>query len=114
MIALDLSDLGRGGRPPSSRREAYCRNPRFRTTHVRARASSRQRAIGLGRQGSITMVIDGQRRELRVGEMYSIRGGIPHSGESGPDGATVIDVFSPARSDWNDTPRLAVTEGRWP
>jgi hypothetical protein len=35
-------------------------------------------------------------------------------GESGPDGATVIDVFSPVRSDWNDTPRLAVTEGRWP
>lgn len=33
---------------------------------------------------------------------------------SRPDGATVIDVFSPVRSDWNDTPRLAVTEGRWP
>jgi hypothetical protein len=35
-------------------------------------------------------------------------------GESGPDGATVIDVFLPVRSDWNDTTRLAITEGRWP
>src|ERR1700682_4427177 len=82
-------------------------------THVpEHRHASEQ--LGLVVKGSITMVIDGQRRELRVGEMYWIRGGIPHSGESGPDGATVIDVFSPVRSDWNDTPRLAVTEGRWP
>jgi len=33
---------------------------------------------------------------------------------SGPDGATVLDVFSPVRSDWNDTPLMAVAEGRWP
>ena len=33
---------------------------------------------------------------------------------SGPDGATVLDVFSPARSDWNGTPLMAVAEGRWP
>jgi len=46
--------------------------------------------------------------------MYSIRSGIPHSGETGPDGATVLDVFSPVRSDWYDTPRLDVAKGRWP
>jgi mannose-6-phosphate isomerase-like protein (cupin superfamily) len=111
MIALDLSDLGRGGRPPSSRREAYCRNPRFRLlTHVPEHRHDNEQ-LGLVVSGSITMVIDGQRRELRVGEMYSIRGGIPHSGESGPDGATVIDVFSPARSDWNDTPMGLMRDG---
>jgi quercetin dioxygenase-like cupin family protein len=70
--------------------------------------------LGLVVKGAITMVIDGERRELRVGDMYSIRGGIPHSGETGPDGAPIVDVFSPVRSDWNDTPRLAVAEGRWP
>jgi quercetin dioxygenase-like cupin family protein len=68
--------------------------------------------LGLVVKGAITMVIDGERRELRVGDMYSVRGGIPHSGETGPDGATVVDVFSPVRCDWNDTPRLAVAEGR--
>jgi len=25
-----------------------------------------------------------------------------------------LDVSLPARSDWNDTPRLAVAKGRWP
>jgi quercetin dioxygenase-like cupin family protein len=82
-------------------------------THVpEHRHASEQ--LGLVVEGSITMVIDGERHDLPMGDMYSIRSGIPHSGESGPDGATVIDVFSPVRSDWNDTRSLAVTEGRWP
>lgn len=70
--------------------------------------------LGLVVKGSITMVIAGERRELHVGDMYSIQGGVPHSGEAGPEGVTVVDVFSPVRSDWNETPRLAVGEGRWP
>lgn len=70
--------------------------------------------LGLVLKGSITMVIDGERRELHVGDMYSVRGGVPHSGEVGPDGATVTDSFSPPRSDWNDAPRLAAAKGRWP
>jgi len=70
--------------------------------------------MGFVLKGSTTMVIDGERRDLQRGAMYAIRSGIPHSGEAGPDGATVLDVFSPVRSDWNDTPRLAVAEGLWP
>jgi hypothetical protein len=35
-------------------------------------------------------------------------------GEAEPDGAPFMDVFSPVRSDWNDTPLIAVAEGRWP
>jgi quercetin dioxygenase-like cupin family protein len=70
--------------------------------------------LGLVLRGSITMVIDGERRERHVGDMYSIKSGIPHSGETGPDGVTVVDVFSPVRSDWDDKPRLKVAEGRWP
>lgn len=81
-------------------------------THVPEHCHDNEQ-VGLVVKGSITTVIDGERHELRVGEMYSIgAGGIPHSGESGPDGATVVDVFSPVRSDWNDTPCLAVAEGR--
>jgi len=41
--------------------------------------------LGLVVKGAITMVIDGERRELRVGDMYSIRGGIPHSEETGQE-----------------------------
>ncbi|HKF76124.1 MAG TPA: cupin domain-containing protein [Candidatus Dormibacteraeota bacterium] len=70
--------------------------------------------LGFVLKGSITMVIDGERRELHVGDAYTIRSGIPHSAETGPDGATVVDVFAPVRSDWNGTPRLPVEAGRWP
>jgi hypothetical protein len=70
--------------------------------------------LGLFVKGSITLVIDGEHHDLHMSDMYFISSGIPRSGESGPDGAPVIDVFSPVRSDWNDAPRLAVTEGRWP
>jgi hypothetical protein len=70
--------------------------------------------LGLFVKGSITLVIDGEHHDLHMSDMYFIRSRIPRCGESGPDGAPVIDVFSPVRSDWNDAPRLAVTEGRWP
>jgi len=60
------------------------------------------------------MVIDGEVRDLQVRGMYSFRSGVPHSGEAEPDGATVMDVFSLVRSDWNDIPLMAVAEGRWP
>jgi quercetin dioxygenase-like cupin family protein len=70
--------------------------------------------LGLVLEGSITMVIDGDRRELHAGDLYLVRGGVPHSGEAGPAGATVADAFSPVRVDWDDAPYLAAAEGRWP
>lgn len=82
-------------------------------THVAEHRHDNEQ-LGLDLKGSITMVIDGERRDLQVGGMYSIRSGIPPSGEAGPDGATGLDVFSPVRSDRNATPRMAVAEGRWP
>ena len=42
----------------------------------------------------------------------------PHDNEqldsSGPDSGTVLDVSSPVRSDWNDTPLMAVAEASPP
>lgn len=70
--------------------------------------------LGLVVQGSITMVINGQRRALGVGDMYAVRSGMPHSGDAGPEGGTVVDVFSPVRADWNEAPRVANAHVRWP
>jgi quercetin dioxygenase-like cupin family protein len=70
--------------------------------------------LGLVLKGSIPMVSGGERRNLQAGGIYSIGSGVTHSGESGPDSATVMDAFSPARSDWNDSTRPAVAAGRWP
>jgi quercetin dioxygenase-like cupin family protein len=70
--------------------------------------------LGFVIEGSITMVIDGEARELGPGETYQIRSNVPHSARTGPQGATVIDVFAPVRADWDQAPRLQPAPARWP
>jgi len=70
--------------------------------------------VGIVLRGEITMVIAGESRALRPGETYSMLGNVPHSAATGPEGATVIDVFAPVRSDWERAERLAPEAGRWP
>ena len=70
--------------------------------------------VGFVQRGSITMVIDGKSRELGVGGTYTIASSVPHSARTGPDGASVVDVFAPVRADWDRAPRLEPFPGRWP
>ncbi len=70
--------------------------------------------LGIVLKGSITMVVDGESRTLGPGETYVIRGDVSHSATSGPEGATVIDVFSPTREDWERLERLEPSPGQWP
>jgi quercetin dioxygenase-like cupin family protein len=70
--------------------------------------------LGFVLRGEITMVIGGDSRTLQPGDTYAIRSDIPHSARTGPDGATVVDVFAPIREDWEKTPRLEPSAGRWP
>ena len=70
--------------------------------------------LGFVLQGKVTMVIGGEERELGVGEAYSIRSNGPHSARTGPEGATVVDIFAPVRADWEKVQRLNPTPGRWP
>ena len=70
--------------------------------------------LGLVLQGSITMVVDGESRRLVVGDTYVIPSDVPHSASTGPEGATVIDVFTPVREDWEAAERLQPSPGRWP
>jgi len=60
------------------------------------------------------MVIAGERKTLGVGATYVIPGHVPHSAEAGTEGATVIDVFTPTRDDWERAERLAPSAGAWP
>src|SRR5258708_3147291 len=62
--------------------------------------------LGLVLRGYITMTVDGQSRKLGVGDTYVIRGGVPHDATTGPEGATVVDVFAPVREDWQQVERL--------
>ena len=70
--------------------------------------------LGIVLKGTITMVIAGERKTLAVGETYVIPGDVPHAAEAGPDGATVIDVFTPTRDDWERVERLQPGAGAWP
>lgn len=70
--------------------------------------------VGFVLRGSVTMVIDGRSRELRVGETYTIASQVPHSAKAGSTGASVVDVFAPVREDWKAVPMLEPFPGRWP
>jgi quercetin dioxygenase-like cupin family protein len=73
-----------------------------------------QEQMGLVITGSITFTIGGEERTLCPGDTYRIRSGLPHSATVGPNGATVVDIFSPARVDWNELPALPPRPPRWP
>ena len=70
--------------------------------------------VGIVIEGSLTFTVDDETRELGPGQAWCITGHAPHSVVAGPDGAVVVEVFSPVREDWagleTDEPRAA----RWP
>lgn len=70
--------------------------------------------VGLVLRGSITMVVAGESRTLGVGDTYVIPGDVPHSAATGAEGATVVDVFTPTRDDWERVDRLPPSPGAWP
>ena len=70
--------------------------------------------LGFVIAGSLTMRIGGEKRELHVGDMYSIPSDVPHDALAGPDGCVVADVFAPPRADWKELTRLDPRPGRWP
>ena len=70
--------------------------------------------LGLCIRGSITFTIDGERRELGPGGTWRITSDLPHDAVAGPDGATVVDIFSPVRADWAALPRSAPRPPTWP
>jgi quercetin dioxygenase-like cupin family protein len=70
--------------------------------------------LGLCIRGSITFTIDGERRELGPGGTWRITSDLPHDAVAGPDGATVVDIFSPVRADWDALPRSAPRPPTWP
>jgi quercetin dioxygenase-like cupin family protein len=70
--------------------------------------------LGFVLRGEITMTIAGDSYICQTGDTYTIPGNVPHSAVSGPDGCSVVDVFSPVRADWEEAPRLDPHPGRWP
>ena len=70
--------------------------------------------LGMVIEGSVRFTIDGETRELGPGGTWRILSNLPHGVVTGPDGATVIDVFNPVRADWDGLEELPATEPQWP
>jgi quercetin dioxygenase-like cupin family protein len=70
--------------------------------------------LGIVISGSITFRVADEMRELRPGGTWRIAANTPHEVHVGPDGAVVIDVFAPARSDWRRLESLDVQTLLWP
>jgi quercetin dioxygenase-like cupin family protein len=70
--------------------------------------------LGLCIEGSITFTVDDETRTLGPGGTWRIPSDRPHHAVAGPDGAVVVDIFSPVRADWFELPRSAPRAPRWP
>lgn len=70
--------------------------------------------LGMVIRGQMHFTVDGETRDLGPGGTWRILGDRPHDVVAGPEGAVVIDVFTPVRSDWDDRPIVDGVPPRWP
>lgn len=70
--------------------------------------------LGMVITGAMHFTIDGETRDLGPGGTWRILSDRPHDVRAGPEGAVVIDVFTPVRSDWDALPIAPTTAPRWP
>ena len=70
--------------------------------------------FGLVIEGSVSFRIGEEERRLGPGGTWRIPSDTPHSVTAGPDGAVVLDVFSPPRDDWAARPKLEPRRPLWP
>jgi quercetin dioxygenase-like cupin family protein len=70
--------------------------------------------LGLVIRGQMHFTVDGETRDLGPGGTWRILGDRPHDVVAGPEGAVVIDVFTPIRSDWDEKTVVGTQAPRWP
>jgi quercetin dioxygenase-like cupin family protein len=70
--------------------------------------------LGMVIRGQMHFTIDGETRDLGPGGTWRILGDRPHDVVAGPEGAVVIDVFTPVRADWDDKTVVGTPTPRWP
>ena len=58
--------------------------------------------LGLVLEGMQALVVEGVAHELGPLQAYVLPGGVEHSAYCGPEGALVLDIFSPPREDYRE------------
>jgi quercetin dioxygenase-like cupin family protein len=70
--------------------------------------------LGVCLRGSLSFRVGHEEREVGPGATWAIPGGIPHAVRVGPEGAAVVEVWSPRRDDWDGLERLEPAQPSWP
>jgi quercetin dioxygenase-like cupin family protein len=70
--------------------------------------------MGIVIRGRVTFTVGDETRTFGPGGTWRVPSMTPHGALTGPDGATVIDVFNPIREDWHPAPIDEEIEPRWP
>ena len=60
--------------------------------------------MGLVIRGQVTFTVGDETRTFGPGGTWRVPSMTPHGALTGPDGATVVDVFNPIREDWHPAP----------
>jgi quercetin dioxygenase-like cupin family protein len=70
--------------------------------------------MGIVIKGSLTFTVGDETRQLGPGGTWRIPSETPHQVSVGPEGAVVIDIFAPTRSDWDALPSNPPSPPIWP
>lgn len=63
--------------------------------------------IGILLRGSLQFRVGDETKDLVPGSTWVIPADVPHGVHAGPDGAFLVELFAPPRSDWGGLERLA-------
>lgn len=74
----------------------------------------RNEQVGLCLAGALTFTIGDESGRVGPGGMWRILADVPHEVQAGPDGAVVVEVFSPVRDDWEGLEEAPEAPPRWP
>jgi quercetin dioxygenase-like cupin family protein len=81
---------------------------------VVAEHSHENEQLGIVLRGSVSFRVGDETRELGPGATWTIPSNTPHYAVAGPEGAVLIDVFSPPREDWARLAPLDARRPLWP
>jgi quercetin dioxygenase-like cupin family protein len=70
--------------------------------------------VGLLIAGSLDFRIGAETRQLEPGGIWCIPAEVPHAVNVGPQGAVLVEAFSPPRDDWRALEAGEPGRGRWP
>jgi quercetin dioxygenase-like cupin family protein len=71
--------------------------------------------LGMVITGGVSFRVGDEEKELGPGATWNIPSDVPHEVRAGPEGAVVLDVFSPTRQgDWRGLEREEPRSPQWP